>query len=175
MERHPPRYNKKKDFDQSTIPKDTPTGWFDGDAQQSGAMSSAGGVIKINTNSSIRWTLCCSPGTNTKAELLGAWATLHLASRHNVENLHLVGDSKVIIDWLKNQGKLHPITLLAWKDRVKSLFQHFKKLTFSHSSREFNKEADLLSKSALKKRAGVLSFNHWLDGHEGPTLAIKIF
>jgi hypothetical protein len=87
----------------------------------------------------------------------------------------MIGDSRVIIDWLNHQGKLQTITLMAWKDRIRILKRHFKKLSFSHSSREYNREADLLSKSTLQRQAGVLYYNHWLDGHEGPTLAIKIF
>jgi hypothetical protein len=87
----------------------------------------------------------------------------------------MIGDSRVIIDWLNQKGNLQTITLLAWKDRIRLLKRHFKKLSFSHTSREYNKEADLLSKTALQRKAGVLYFNHWLDGHEGPTHTIQIF
>jgi hypothetical protein len=107
---------------------------------------------------------------------MGAWATLHLASRLHIENLHLIGDSRVIIDWLNHQGKLNIITLLAWKDRIRSLLRYFKKLSFSHTSREFNREADLLSKTTLQGNPGLLLiYNQWRDGHKGPTLSIKIF
>jgi ribonuclease HI len=166
---------KKKTLVRPIITEDTPTGWFDGATQHSGILSGAGGLIRINKNSIYRWTFCCGPGTNTRAELLGAWATLHLASRLNIEHLQLIGDSRVIIDWLNHKGKLQTITLLAWKDRIRSLQRHFKKLIFTHTSREYNMEADLLSKTTLQGKACLITYNHWLDGHEGPTLTTKIF
>jgi hypothetical protein len=52
------------------------TGWFDGAALASGRNSGAGGVIRINENIIFKWYINCGPGTNTRAELLGAWALL---------------------------------------------------------------------------------------------------
>jgi hypothetical protein len=106
---------------------------------------------------------------------MGAWETLHLASKLHIENIHMIRDSRVIIDWLNNHGKLQINTLMAWKDRINILKCLFKELPFSHSSREYNMEANLLSKSTLLRQARVLFFNHWLDGHEGPMLAINFF
>jgi len=45
-------------------------------------------------------------GTNTKAELLGAWASLILARRINIKDLLLLEDSKVIIDWINDKVEL---------------------------------------------------------------------
>ena len=120
-------------------------------------------------------TFCYGPGTNTRAELLGAWVTLHLASILNIEHLQLIKDSRVIIDWLNHKGNLQTITLLVWKDLIRLLQCHFKKLIFTQTSREYNKKAHLLSKTTLQGKAGLIAYNHWLDGHEGPTLATKIF
>jgi ribonuclease HI len=125
-------------------------------------------MIKFTKNSFIRWTFNCGPGTNTRAELLGAWATLFLASRHHIEALQILGDSKIIIEWLNNRGDLQAISLLAWKDRIRLLLPSFKKLCFNHIYREHNKTADKLSKAALQKKEGILTYNLWLDGHEGP-------
>jgi ribonuclease HI len=170
-----PAIGKKKTLISPCIVEDTPTGWFDGATHRSGNLCGAGGLIRTSKNSFIRWTFCCGPGTNTRAELLGAWASLHLATILNIEHLQLIGDSRVIIDWLNHIGKLHSIALLAWMDRIRSIQCHFKKLTFTHASREYNREADLLSKTTLQKKAGLISYNQWLDGHEGPTHVIKIF
>jgi ribonuclease HI len=89
--------------------------------------------------------------SNTKAELLGVWATLLLASRHNIMDLHVRGDSKIIIDWLNKKGKLQVTALECWKDRITELTQAFSQINFSHIYRELNVEADILSKNALSK------------------------
>jgi ribonuclease HI len=150
-------------------------GWFDGTTQRNDTLSGAGGLIRLTENSIYKWTFSCGSGTNTRAELLGVWATLHLAMRLNIDHLHLIGDSKVIIDWLNHSGELHTINLLAWMDRIKSLQHHFKKLNFSHTSREFNRKADLLSKTTLQNQTGLINYIHWLDGQEGLSHTIKIF
>jgi ribonuclease HI len=42
-------------------------------------------------------------GTNTKAELMGAWASLFIAKHLDILDIQLLGDSKVIIEWLKKK------------------------------------------------------------------------
>jgi hypothetical protein len=106
---------------------------------------------------------------------LGAWATLHLASRLNIDTLLLYGDSRIVIDWLKNKGKLQVTALLGWKDRIMQLQSTFSKLNFKHTYRENNKEADLLSKATLKKKVGIITYNLWVDRHEGPSHVLRLF
>jgi len=153
---------KKKIFINPYIADNFIKGWFDGATQHSGALCGAGGLIRLTENSIYKWTFSCGPGTNTRVELLGAWASLLLARRLNLENLHLIGDSKVIIDWLNGSDNLHSIHLFAWMDRIKFLQCHFKNLIFTHASQEFNRQEDILSKSALKENMTVLL--HSLDG-----------
>jgi ribonuclease HI len=144
-------------------------------SQSNGTQSGAGGLIRVSKNSQYRWTFNCGPSTNTRAELLGAWATLHLASRLNIEVLQILGDSRIIIEWLNNKGKLQAISLMAWKDRIRLLQSTFRKLSFNHIYREYNKEADHLSKVALQKKAGIITYNHWVEGHEGPPHILKLY
>jgi len=133
------------------------------------------GMIKITQNSYFKWTLNCGLGTNTRAELLGAWATLFLASRLHIEALQVLGDSRIIIDWLNNRGDLQTISLMAWKDRIRLLQTSFKNLTYNNIYSELNKTTDHLSKLTLQKKVGILSYNHWLDGHESPPLFQTLF
>jgi ribonuclease HI len=111
-------------------------------------------LIRITKNSFYKWTFNCGPGTNTRAELLGAWATLYLASRLHIESLQILRDSRTIIEWLNNMGDLQAISLSAWKDRIRLLQLAFKKLSYKHIYREHNKSTDQLSKAALQKKAG---------------------
>jgi ribonuclease HI len=107
-------------------------GWFDGAALATGQNSGAGGVLQINEHIIFKWTINCGPGTNTRAELLGAWALLTLASRLAISELFVQGDSKIVIDWLWGKGRLQVVTLECWKDRLIDLIKLFHNITFQH-------------------------------------------
>jgi ribonuclease HI len=149
--------------------------WFDGTSQNVGLHCGAGGLIKRLDHTKITWTFNCGAGSNTKAELLGVWATLLLATRHNILELQVMGDSKIIIDWLNNKGKLQVIALECWKDRITDLIKAFTQISFSHVYRETNEEVDTLSKNALTRLTGVLTYQLWTDGQEGPPQCITLF
>jgi hypothetical protein len=83
---------------------------------------------------------------------MGAWASLLLASRLNSLDLQLLGDSKIIIDWLNSRGKLQVSSLLSWMDKTRELQQNFRHITQLLTPRKNNKQADALSKIALKKQ-----------------------
>jgi hypothetical protein len=85
--------NKTRLQNNKKIPdlEDIPTGWFDGAAQSNGEQSGVGGLIRITKNSLYKWTFNCGLGTNTRAELLGAWATLYLASRLHIDSSRCLG------------------------------------------------------------------------------------
>jgi ribonuclease HI len=97
--------------------------WFDGATNWKAVLCGAGGVIKTMDTSVIKWTLNCGRGTNSKAELLGAWATLLLAHSLSISSIHVLGDSKVIIDWLLNKGRLQVSALEGWKIRIKDIIK----------------------------------------------------
>jgi ribonuclease HI len=85
------------------------------------------------------------PGLNC----MGAWASLYMAHRLGIDDIHLLGDSKIVIGWLNKKTNLQVVALESWKERIVELFKHFRKLSFAHIFREDNKVADVLSKKAL--------------------------
>jgi hypothetical protein len=169
--------NKLKDLPpirhKFAIPLDRAVAWFDGTAQQGGALCGAEGKIALNSHTCIHWTLNCGQGSNMKAELLGAWASLILACRHTDELL-LLGDSKITIDWLNGLADFQVAALECWKERTQDATLLFRKLSFSHIYREENSEADTLSKRALHLPPGQICFTKWEDGNEGPAIKIKL-
>jgi ribonuclease HI len=112
--------------------------WFDGAAQSNKLLSGAGGIIKTLGNSTIRWTLNCGQGTNTRVELLGLWASLTLAQRLNISQLHVLGDSKIIIDWINHTCNLKVANLLGWMKKIRELSHSFSYIKFDHIYREEN-------------------------------------
>jgi ribonuclease HI len=71
-------------------------------------------------------------GTNTKDELFGAWVTLTLAKLWDITRLQVMGDSKVIIDWLNQKANLHAIDIEGWKRRTKAMITNFQEISFHH-------------------------------------------
>jgi ribonuclease HI len=114
-----------------------PSGWFDGAASTTGLNSGAGGIIRISEHRTFKWYFNCGPGTNTRAELLGAWALLTLAVRLDISVLSVHGDSKIVIDWLCGKGHLQVFNLEGWKDRILELINHFQSISFQHIYREY--------------------------------------
>jgi hypothetical protein len=97
--------------------------FFDGAAQLDNKLCGAGGVIKTPDSTVYRWHFNNGEGTNTKAELLGIWATLTLANHLALPKLQALGDSKVIIEWLNNRGRLQASAIEGWKHRTKELIK----------------------------------------------------
>jgi ribonuclease HI len=152
-----------------------PTDWFDGAAESSGLNSGARGIIKLNGHCSYKWYINCGQGTNNRAELLGVWALLTLASRLSIYSILVQGDSKIIIDWLKEKGRLQVVKLECWKLRIKNLIGLFQPISFTHVYREDNEVADRLSKQALLKDPKKIYYFQCVGDHEGPLRTLEIY
>jgi ribonuclease HI len=146
------------------IPLDFPMACFDGATQINGLCSGVGGIIKLSTTTVYKWFLNYGKGTNTKAELMGAWSTLYLANLLSIQKIQIPGDSKIIIDWLNHKSDLQVRLLEGWKQRIRLLRRKFSAIHFFHIFREFNKEADGLSKQALIAPEGNISLQLWSGG-----------
>jgi ribonuclease HI len=60
--------------------------FFDGASILKGLNCGAGGVFKFSAQKVCRWHINGGSGTNSKAELLGAWVTLILAKLWNIKS-----------------------------------------------------------------------------------------
>jgi hypothetical protein len=72
--------------------------FFYGATEVGGLRCRAGGILKCIGAPDIRWFFNCSSGTNTKAELMGAWASLWMANLLKIHHLQVMGDYKVIVE-----------------------------------------------------------------------------
>jgi ribonuclease HI len=134
--------------------------FFDGAAMSGGGCCGAGGIFKTHPNRTTMWFLNCGEGSNNKAELMGLWASLYLASCWSLSHIHVLGDSRLIIDWISQKSKLQTVHNNCWKDKTMALLRSFTDVKFNHISRSFNGEADALSKRALSEVVGRLSVFH---------------
>jgi hypothetical protein len=71
---------------------------FDGASLSTRECCAAGCFFKTHASRITKWYINCRAGTNTKAELMGLWATLTLATIWAIEKIQILGDLKVIID-----------------------------------------------------------------------------
>jgi hypothetical protein len=83
-----------------------------------------------------------------------------LANSLSIPHIHVLGDSKVVIDWLLNKGRLQVSALEGWKTRIKALSKYFLSISYQHIFRDFNVEANKLSKLALEDTEGILFYHH---------------
>jgi ribonuclease HI len=151
-----------------------PIGFFDGAASTD--ICGIGIYLKITPGHNIQAHFAGGTGNNIKAELLGLWGLLYLATHFSIKNLMVAGDSKVTIDWISDKAKLEIIYLSHWKDMISNLKQGFETLNFMHIHRQFNKIADSLSKKALKDEPGWHSkLSSLLPGEKASSLCEHLF
>jgi ribonuclease HI len=158
-----------------SLPPGHSVAFFDGAASATGLCCGAGGIFKTHPERTTSWYLCCGRGTNSKAELLGLWATLLLASKWSLDHLQVFGDSKVIIDWINRKCALRSSHVEGWKLKTQLLASSFSDISFCHLHRAFNSAADALSKRALSQVVGRLSIFHCDRGQESPTTHLNLF
>jgi len=56
-------------------------------------------------------------GSNTRAELIALWGLLFFASSKGVFHLMVLGDSKIIIDWIIGRTRLKFINM-GWRQKI---------------------------------------------------------
>jgi hypothetical protein len=146
--------------------------FFDDASINGGATCGAGGSLKRLNNPDVRWIFNCGGGSNTKVELVGAWET-SLWQISWIFITSMLGDSKVVIEWLQRKGKLHATKIEGWKRRVRDMEKKFQGTYFQHIFRESNEEADRLSKRALEAPKGNLIYFTWNSEIEGPPQSLN--
>jgi hypothetical protein len=90
------------------------------------------------------------------------WSLLNFALRFHIEDLMVVGYSKVVLDWFVGKSQLNVLNLQPWLKKVLELKQSFRWIQCFHVHRQFNSMADSLSKQALGKEQGWLFFEEVL-------------
>ena len=139
-----------------------PAGYFDGAAQLH--KGGAGFVIFINETHILSFSVGCGNSTNTRAELLALWSVLRVSMLMGLPIQMILGDSMVIISWVKRLSALEIPTLKHWCDEIFSMLLLLPPVTFNHIFREHDMLADGLSKKALNLELGKGHFSESMDG-----------
>ena len=88
-------------------------------------------------------------GTNNDAEYLALIEGLQLARDADIKQLHVKGDSSLIINQVTGKFQVRAENLLPLYNQVKILENCFTNISYQHIRREFNKDADALANRAL--------------------------
>jgi len=85
--------------------------------------------------------------------------TLALALMKGVLNLQVMGDSQLVIDWIRLRRPLKNIYLRPLYEEIILLTVAFSKIAFKHIYRERNFTVDKMSKEGMK--IGIVLWNRW--------------
>lgn len=100
-------------------------------------------------------------GSNIRAELLACWGLLLLATYKHITDLHICGDARTVIDWLRDLASLQVAGLMYWQHVFEDLITMFNYLSFQHVYRGYNALDDTLSKKVIGESFGTLHFEEF--------------
>lgn len=87
-----------------------------------------GMVLHLSRSHFINLNLGLDLNTNTKAKLLGIWALLFFDIQKSLRT-QVVGDSKLVVDWLNDKYGIHNILLYVWQRLIKELQGSFEDMS----------------------------------------------
>ena len=127
--------------------------FFDGASRKNPGPASFGAVLFSPSGLEITTTSqYLGHTTNNVAEYNGLLYGLKMAINANVENLHVYGDSLLVINQVTHKWKINNLKLKEIHAQIIPLLSHFHTIQFSHVKRNLNKRADELANEALNKR-----------------------
>ena len=81
-----------------------------------------------------------------------------------LEEIHVLGDSQVIIDWVMEKSQVLSLELFHWLNDSRRMMNEFNSLSFNHIFCEMNFESNALSKTTLDDMDGSIYLSICMDG-----------
>lgn len=94
--------------------------------------------------------------TNNQAEYMALKLALEECRKMEIKEAQVYLDSLLVVNQIKGIFKVKNRDLWPIHDAIKQLMKQFRKITFSHVPREFNKLADAAVNRALDEQLGIL-------------------
>jgi len=121
------------------------------DGAASGNPGPAGiGYVLITDGKKKRYSAFIGNTTNNVAEYTALIEGLKTALREGVKEIEIYMDSELVVKQLKGLYKVKQPHLVLLYQKTKKLLGSFDRYQIAHVRREENKEADILSKEAIK-------------------------
>ena len=123
---------------------------FDGCSKGNPGKAGSGAVIYKDKNEIWGKSLFIGDkNTNNEAEYLGLIIGLEEAINMDIQNLHVEGDSLLVIKQMRGEYKVKSENLCKLYEKAKTLENQIETVTYNHVYRDKNKRADMLSNMAL--------------------------
>ena len=113
--------------------------------------------------------------TNNLAEFTTVWSLLIWACHRQIKELRIFGDSLLVIEWLQGKSAIKAFHLAYRCSKILALTKLFDQVQFEHIHREFNMEADYLSKKGLGCTEGSIQIEEIKDGIHRGSSSLRIF
>lgn len=133
---------------------------FDGGSRGNpGTAGSAAVILKNNTILDYCYYYHPEPRTNNYAEYYGLIIGMKLVISHGIKNIHIEGDSKLILQQVFGKFKCNSENLQGLNSISKKLKEYFQDITWNWIAREYNKSADMYCNQAMDKKECYGDYN----------------
>lgn len=121
--------------------------FFDGCSKGNPGRAGAGAVLyDVNGAEVFAESVFVGPiATNNEAEYAGLILGLTEALKHGITELHVRGDSQLVMRQMQGKYKVNSSNLVPLHQSATTMASKFTKIDFEHVYRESNKRADALS------------------------------
>jgi hypothetical protein len=99
-----------------------------------------------------------------KNNFLSLFILLKCVGERNVTELQVFGDSKLVVDWMKESIKLFNLDLQQNGQCLKTTSSYFSMITYMHIYIELNNTTDTLSKEALHFPVNYMVMEELFEG-----------
>ncbi len=124
----------------------------DGGSRGNPGIAGGGAVLYDERKKKIaRDGIFCGIATNNVAEYSGLLCGMNLALKHEITELNVFLDSKLIVEQMNGKWKVKNVGLKPLFERAKMLADQFQKVSFAHIPREKNKVADGIANEVMDR------------------------
>ena len=88
------------------INNETPWAYFDGASQGQPPLGGAGVVIHFSSKRKMFVKYSMGQATNNTVELAALWEALKVALNNQIQDIQILGDSKVVVDWVNGRNSI---------------------------------------------------------------------
>jgi ribonuclease HI len=127
--------------------------YFDGASQNN--VGGASGILYLDEHHWLKYVVGLGNISNNKAKILSLKMLIMVARDKGVQNLQILGDSKLIIDWFRLKRPPKNSFLRLIYDEITHLLSLFSHINFVHIYQERNHVVDALSKMGLHLTEGT--------------------